>query len=585
MCNDVDPGGEEGGGWLGGKLRTMSIAAPAPADTLLTPPKPLAPPTPLSSTPQSVFCRRTRFHRRKASPYEKDASVSCSGGGDGGGELMTPSGRMLSSGDSSTTTTAFSTTAFSTTTFSTTTADSYSCSDDAADVFSSAAKNTPRWRSSGRRRRGSQDRLGSPPLGEAKRKSTSFSSRVVAILLLGVVSYVAGEQCDIKPCSDETLVDNPFEGKTLPYCLALHKYKECLTELKRHCFSVLSYRAGLQISETKYSEYNCEEVLKNGEGPSASLASSSNSPAFDPSICSYNGSPAVSHCWLFGDPHLRTFKGEVMTCRVKGAWPLVDNNHIAIQVTNEAVPPQMIATATTKVTVIIRRLVPCSPERTYEASAESLPKAFVDGTTRTGLSKTDPIVYVEEVVSGSHVVIHARHVNTTVTIRRVAGYLTVLAILPKELAQEAADGIELCGRGCDEEERVRAPNQPEMPWAEAERKCREYNLTAHYLDACVFDLITTGQEDFRLPAHHALRDVWLLDPEGARALSNRTSAIISSSAAAGGRSRAPPLTLLITSLLAAATWGGTQASWGQSRAMTSLWVVTSLVALMAGGSR
>ncbi|KAG5847878.1 hypothetical protein ANANG_G00130890 [Anguilla anguilla] len=33
--------------------------------------------------------------------------------------------------------------------------------------------------------------------------------------------------------------------------------------------------------------------------------------------------PPVSyaHCALFGDPHLRTFRDEVQTCRAEGAWP------------------------------------------------------------------------------------------------------------------------------------------------------------------------------------------------------------------------------------------------------------------------
>lgn len=46
---------------------------------------------------------------------------------------------------------------------------------------------------------------------------------------------------------------------------------------------------------------------------------------------------------------MRTFTGAMQTCRVQGAWPLVDNRYLAVQVTNEPVLEDSNATATTKV--------------------------------------------------------------------------------------------------------------------------------------------------------------------------------------------------------------------------------------------
>jgi RGM family protein len=65
--------------------------------------------------------------------------------------------------------------------------------------------------------------------------------------------------------------------------------------------------------------------------------------------CTYQGRPEVTHCSFYGDPHLVTFNGDFQTCKVAGAWPLIDNAYLAVSVTNEAVVPGSSATATTKV--------------------------------------------------------------------------------------------------------------------------------------------------------------------------------------------------------------------------------------------
>jgi hypothetical protein len=56
-----------------------------------------------------------------------------------------------------------------------------------------------------------------------------------------------------------------------------------------------------------------------------------------------------THCGFFGDPHLRTFGDEFQTCRVEGAWPLIHNKFLSVQVTNSPVVPGSLATATSKV--------------------------------------------------------------------------------------------------------------------------------------------------------------------------------------------------------------------------------------------
>ncbi|KAK7087096.1 hypothetical protein SK128_000519, partial [Halocaridina rubra] len=57
---------------------------------------------------------------------------------------------------------------------------------------------------------------------------------------------------------------------------------------------------------------------------------------------------------------------------------------------------------TAKVTVIIKGHNVCGSERTYEASTEALPKAFVDGTTWSGGSVHNPYIEVQEVHPGEY---------------------------------------------------------------------------------------------------------------------------------------------------------------------------------------
>lgn len=72
-------------------------------------------------------------------------------------------------------------------------------------------------------------------------------------------------------------------------------------------------------------------------------------PTVSPRHCQYLGKERYRYCGLFGDPHLKTFKNSYQTCRVRGAWPLIDNPYLAVQVTNEQVDEGSPATVTTKV--------------------------------------------------------------------------------------------------------------------------------------------------------------------------------------------------------------------------------------------
>ena len=59
--------------------------------------------------------------------------------------------------------------------------------------------------------------------------------------------------------------------------------------------------------------------------------------------------PRYRHCAAFGDPHVRTFHDDFHTCRVEGAWPLLDNEYLFVQATSAPVAEGSNATVTSKV--------------------------------------------------------------------------------------------------------------------------------------------------------------------------------------------------------------------------------------------
>lgn len=77
-----------------------------------------------------------------------------------------------------------------------------------------------------------------------------------------------------------------------------------------------------------------------------------NKPQCEPTIrgnAYRNVNISKRYCGLFGDPHLRTFNDLKQTCVVKGAWPLIDNQFLVVQVTNVPLVEGFDATATSKV--------------------------------------------------------------------------------------------------------------------------------------------------------------------------------------------------------------------------------------------
>jgi len=132
-----------------------------------------------------------------------------------------------------------------------------------------------------------------------------------------------------------------------PMCIVYRTYLNCLIkkELGTGCKSNLRFQSAKFGYRNKMKKNKCDSngtVYERGE----------ELPIFsgdEDYMCSFRGKKNYKHCGLFGDPHLRTFTDEFQTCKVEGAWALINNKHLTVQVTNDPVVEHGAATATSKV--------------------------------------------------------------------------------------------------------------------------------------------------------------------------------------------------------------------------------------------
>ncbi|XP_048834757.1 RGM domain family member B [Brienomyrus brachyistius] len=364
----------------------------------------------------------------------------------------------------------------------------------------------------------------------------TFSSR----LHLGE-SQVHTLQCRIQKCTTDfvslTSHLNPYlDGFDTEFCKALRAYSACTQRTSKSCRGNLVFHSAMLGISDLMSQRNCSR-----DGPT-----SSTHPEAPVEPCNYrsrhHGQQAGNHsqptylfCGLFGDPHLRTFKDHFQTCKVEGAWPLIDNNYLSVQVTNVPVVPGSSATATNKITIIFKPYQDCTEQKVYQAVTDDLPAAFMDGTVSGGDGETRSLWIVEK-VPGRHVEIHAGYTGVTVVVRQLGRYLTMATRIPEELAMayDESQDLQLCVNGCPTAERIdrdghlplpmlglqqppRAGASPGFTLETATAKCREgLEVCDIYFNSCVFDLLTTGDANFTSAAYNALKDVETLHPKGER---------------------------------------------------------------------
>lgn len=176
-------------------------------------------------------------------------------------------------------------------------------------------------------------------------------------------SLTVSLQCKILKCNSEFWASTSNSGPEEEFCTALRAYNSCVRRTARTCRGDLAYHSAQHGIEDLMSQHNCSK-----EGPTSQPRARTPLPpppppppdsqerSDGPEVCHYERSlprntapPNYTHCGFFGDPHLRTFGDDFQTCKVEGAWPLIHNKYLSVQVTNTPVVPGSLATATSKV--------------------------------------------------------------------------------------------------------------------------------------------------------------------------------------------------------------------------------------------
>lgn len=176
-------------------------------------------------------------------------------------------------------------------------------------------------------------------------------------LWLGLFVDLSGDgRCNTQPCWELYQKANDYYQADVPgisspearKCTVLRTYNQCLTEMDvtTECAGGLNYQGSLRILKAEFQNYNCSE-----EGPLYPAGPEPLRPEEPATPCKFNGRPIYQYCALFGDPHLVTFSGEQTTCKLEGAWPLIDNEFLTVQVTNSPIPSSISSLGTKAATV------------------------------------------------------------------------------------------------------------------------------------------------------------------------------------------------------------------------------------------
>ncbi|XP_072338276.1 LOW QUALITY PROTEIN: RGM domain family, member D [Scyliorhinus torazame] len=379
----------------------------------------------------------------------------------------------------------------------------------------------------------------------AKKLCSSVFTMLIFSLCLNSVRC---QQCRIQRCNAEVvaatspgigLQEEPEAGgggggagggNGGDFCIALRAYSQCTKKTAKVCRGDLAYHSAVLGINDLMLQHNCSKT-----GPTAPVKPAATERSRVSDLCTYQSKGnslreeggQFAHCGLFGDPHLRTFRDEFQTCKVEGAWPLIDSDYLSCRSPNVPVVEGSSATATSRgkwcITIIFKSFQGCTEQKVYQATTDDLPSAFVDGTKSGSEREGENSLRILEKAGSRQVEIQARYIGTTIIVRQVGKYLTFAIRVPEETLNYADESVclQLCLHGCPRSElikehtlsrrlsspRLQGPRQA-YTVESATAKCREIlQVEDVYFHSCVFDLLTTGDPAFSMAAHGALEDL------------------------------------------------------------------------------
>ncbi|KAB1260982.1 Hemojuvelin [Camelus dromedarius] len=229
--------------------------------------------------------------------------------------------------------------------------------------------------------------------------------------------------------------------------------------------------------------------------------------------------PGFLHCASFGDPHVRSFHHHFHTCRVQGAWPLLDNDFLFVQATSSPVASGANATTTRKLTIIFKNMQECIDQKVYQAEVDNLPAAFEDGSINGGDRPGGSSLSIRTANPGSHVEIQAAYIGTTIIIRQTAKQLSFSIRVAEDVARafSAEQDLQLCVGGCPPSQRLSRSERSRrgaITIDTARQLCKEgLPVEDVYFHSCVFDVLISGDPNFTVAAQAALEDARAFLPD------------------------------------------------------------------------
>ncbi|KAF6074661.1 hemojuvelin BMP co-receptor [Phyllostomus discolor] len=403
--------------------------------------------------------------------------------------------------------------------------------------------------------------MGDPSQSPTPRFPHSSPPTLSTLTLLLLLCGYAHSQCKILRCNAEYVSstlslksggspgalrgdqDGGVDSRGL--CRALRSYALCTRRTARTCRGDLAFHSAVHGIEDLMIQHNCSRQGPTapppprgpalpGEGPIRSSGPSlpggspahSSSPAA-PDPCDYEGRfsrlhgrpPGFLHCASFGDPHVRSFHHHFHTCRVQGAWPLLDNDFLFVQATSSPVASGANATTTRKLTIIFKNMQECIDQKVYQAEVDNLPAAFEDGSINGGTRPGGSSLSIRTAEPGSHVEIQAAYIGTTIIIRQTAGQLSFSIKVAEDVARafSAEQDLQLCVGGCPPSQRLshsECNHRGAITIDTARQLCKEgLPVEDAYFHSCVFDVLISGDPNFTVAAHAALEDARAFLPD------------------------------------------------------------------------
>lgn len=163
-----------------------------------------------------------------------------------------------------------------------------------------------------------------------------------------------------------------------------------------------------------------------------------------------------------------------------------------------------------QITVIFKNWGQCVEQQLYQAELDDVPAAFADGSVMSGEHGGRHSLTVRTRSPGRHAEILAAHIGTLLVVRQSGRSLSLAVRSPRSIVEAFGpqQDLQLCVWGCPASQRLNTAPLVSSPSSLSARAHCAALLPARgaYYQACVFDLITSGDLNSSMAAISALQD-------------------------------------------------------------------------------